>query len=146
MYDPTVKCEQVSGGNAVMLYTGLYALAVGTAGVKAALPALGADQFDDKDPKEAKQMSSFFNWLLLALCMGGAVSLTLIVWAQDYKGWDWGFFISTIAMFVAIFVFGGGLPKYRIHVRKGTSAFTEIIQVSLHSDTPYVSNCVSIYI
>lgn len=115
-----------------MLFIALYSLAVGTAGVKAALPTLGADQFDDKDPKEAKEMSSYFNWLLLAVCVGGAVSLTLIVWVQDNKGWDWGFSLSTIAMFVGIIVFGGGLPQYRIHVNQGNSAFTEIIQVSLH--------------
>lgn len=33
-------------------------------------------------------MSSFFNWLLLALCIGGAISLTLILWVQDNKRWE----------------------------------------------------------
>ncbi|XP_063944290.1 protein NRT1/ PTR FAMILY 4.5-like [Daucus carota subsp. sativus] len=129
IFDPTTKCEVVDGRNSVILFAGTYALALGAAGVKASLPTHGADQFDEKDPKEAKQMSSFFNWLLLALCIGAAVSSTLIVWIQDYKGWDKGFGISALAVLVGIIVFSGGFPRYRVHVTRGTGAMTEIIQV-----------------
>ncbi|KAF5475274.1 hypothetical protein F2P56_007097 [Juglans regia] len=129
IFDPTSRCEKVDGGNAAILFVALYFLAAGAAGVKAALPSHGADQFDEKDPKEARQMSSFFNGLLLAICIGGVVSLTLIVWIQDNRGWDWGFGISTIAMFLAVIIFSAGLPMYRIQVIQGTSAITEIIQV-----------------
>ncbi|KAL1829617.1 hypothetical protein ACET3Z_008029 [Daucus carota] len=129
IFDPTTKCEVVDGKNSVILFAGTYALALGAAGVKASLPTHGADQFDEKDPKEAKQMSSFFNWLLLALCIGAAVSSTLIVWIQDYKGWDKGFGISALAVLVGIIVFSGGFPRYRVHVTRGTGAMTEIIQV-----------------
>ena len=102
--------------------------------MKASLPTHGADQFDEKDPKEAKQMSSFFNWLLLALCIGAAVSSTLIVWIQDYKGWDKGFGISALAVLVGIIVFSGGFPRYRVHVTRGTGAMTEIIQVCIYTN------------
>lgn len=115
-----------------MLFIALYTLAAGAAGVKATLPSHGADQFEEKDPKEAQQMSSFFNMLLLAVCLGGVVSLTLIVWIQDNRGWDWGFGISTIAMFLGVVVFFSGLPMYRIQAVQGTSALIEIIQVCFH--------------
>ncbi|KAL6206769.1 hypothetical protein ACLB2K_024016 [Fragaria x ananassa] len=129
VFDPTASCEKVSGGNAALLFIALYMLAAGAAGVKATLPSHGADQFEEKDPKEAQQMSSFFNMLLLAVCLGGVVSLTLIVWIQDNRGWDWGFGISTIAMFLGVVVFFSGLPMYRIQAVQGTSALIEIIQV-----------------
>ncbi|KAK9268117.1 hypothetical protein L1049_010557 [Liquidambar formosana] len=129
IFDQTVHCEQVDGGNAVLLFIALYMIAAGAAGLKATLPSHGADQFDEKDPQEAKQMSSFFNSLLLAICVGGAASLTLIVWIQDNKGWDWGFGISTIAMLMAVVIFAAGLPLYRIYVVQQTSAILEIIQV-----------------
>jgi peptide/histidine transporter 3/4 len=74
-------------------------------------------------------MSSFFNCLLLAACVGGAVSLTLIVWIQDNKGWDWGFLISSIAILLGVIIFAVGLPMYRIHIIQGTSAIISIIQV-----------------
>ncbi|RVW21327.1 MACPF domain-containing protein CAD1 [Vitis vinifera] len=133
IFDPTADCQQVHGGNAALLFVALYLVAAGTAGIKAALPTHGADQFDEKDPQEAMQMSSFFNGLLLALCVGGAVSLTLVVWIQDNKGWDKGFGVPTLAIFLAMIVFAVGLPRYRIHVIQGTSAITEIIQVLVAS-------------
>ncbi|KAI3824528.1 hypothetical protein L1987_05988 [Smallanthus sonchifolius] len=126
---PTSNCEKVSRGNAALLFFAIYLLAIGTAGVKAALPSHGADQFDQKDPKEAAQMSSFFNWLLLGVAAGGSISLTFFVWVQDNKGFDWGFVLSLIAMFLGAIIAIFGLPWYRIYVVLGSSAITEIIQV-----------------
>ncbi|XP_028189529.1 protein NRT1/ PTR FAMILY 4.6-like [Glycine soja] len=129
IYDITAHCETPSGGQEALLFIGLYLLAFGSAGVKAALPSHGADQFDEKDPREARLMSTFFNTLLLAICLGGAFSLTFIVWIQINKGWDWGFGIGTIAIFLGIVLFAAGLPLYRFRVGQGTNAFIEIIQV-----------------
>ncbi|KAM1959262.1 hypothetical protein FF1_004768 [Malus domestica] len=129
VFDPTAKCEKVEGGNAALLFIALYTMAAAAAGLKATLPSHGADQFDESDPRETGQMSSFFNFLLLSVCLGGVVSLTLIVWVQDNKGWDWGFGLCTIAMFLGVVIFLAGLPVYRIQVIRGTSAIVEIIQV-----------------
>ncbi|XP_029124955.1 protein NRT1/ PTR FAMILY 4.5 [Cajanus cajan] len=122
-------CEKPNGGQEALLYIGLYLLAFGSAGVKAALPSHGADQFDETDPQESTQMSTFFNTLLLAICLGGAISLTFIVWIQTNKGWDWGFGIGAIAIILGILVFAAGFPLYRFRVRQQTNAFIEIIQV-----------------
>ncbi|XP_076930175.1 protein NRT1/ PTR FAMILY 4.5-like [Bidens hawaiensis] len=126
---PTSHCEKLSGENAVWMFFAIYLLAVGGGGTKAALPSHGADQFDEKDPKEARQMSTFFNCLLLALALGGAVSFTCFVWVQDNKGFDKGFTLSFIAMFLGATIFIFGLPWYRIHVVQGNSAMTELLQV-----------------
>lgn len=130
IFNPTAHCEKVKGGHATMLFSALYLLAAGSAGIKASMPAHGADQFDERDPKEAAQMSTFFNFLLMAICLGGALSLTLFVWIQENKGWDWAFGLACISIFLALMVFIAGLPKYRIHVAKRTNAIVEIIQVS----------------
>ncbi|XP_004486281.2 protein NRT1/ PTR FAMILY 4.5-like [Cicer arietinum] len=127
--DPTTICKIPSVGQKYFLFIGLYLLAFGSSGAKAALPSHGADQFDESDPKEANQMSTYFNTLLLAVCMGGAVSLTFIVWIQINKGWDWGFGIGTIAIFLGTIIFAAGLPLYRIQVAIGTSGLIEIMQV-----------------
>jgi peptide/histidine transporter 3/4 len=129
--DPTAHCDKPEGSQKAFLFLGLYLLAFGSAGTKAALPSHGADQFDETDPKEAKKMSTFFNTLLLAVCVGGSVSLTFIVWIQIHKGWDWGFGIGTIAIFFGTIIFAIGLPLYRIQVATGTSVLLEIIQVSI---------------
>ncbi|KAL4563398.1 hypothetical protein LXL04_027439 [Taraxacum kok-saghyz] len=126
---PTSNCEKLTGGNAVMLFSAIYLMAVGASGVKAALPSHGADQFEEKDAQEATQMSTFFNWLLLAIVVGGCVSLTFFVWVQVNKGFDYGFGLSMIAMFMGAVILICGLPWYRIYVVQGSSAITEIIQV-----------------
>ncbi|KAK8629306.1 hypothetical protein V6N13_078151 [Hibiscus sabdariffa] len=129
VFDPTSHCEKLKSSHAVFLYVALYLVAAGMGGIKAGVPSHGADQFDENDPREAKQMSSFFNGLLFVLCVGGAVSLTLFVWLDDHKGWYVGFGSSSIAMFLALVVAVLGWPLYRIHVVQGTSAIVEIIQV-----------------
>ncbi|KAJ7968798.1 protein NRT1/ PTR FAMILY 4.5-like [Quillaja saponaria] len=129
IFDPAAQCEKLGGGHAAFLFIALYLLACGSAGLKAALPSHGADQFDEKDQKEAKQMSSYFNFLLLSICIGGAASLTLLVWIQDNRGWDWGFGISAVAILLGMIIFAAGLPLYRIQVVQGTSAVIEILQV-----------------
>ncbi|KAG5562615.1 hypothetical protein RHGRI_005368 [Rhododendron griersonianum] len=105
LFDPTAHCVKVGGGHAALLFGGLYLVAAGSAGIKASLPSHGADQFEEKDPKEAKQMSSFFNWFLLSGNIGTVISLTLVVWIQDNKGWDLGFGISSISMVVYVAAF-----------------------------------------
>lgn len=129
LLDPDCPRERVRGGNEVFLYVALYLIAIGSAGIKAALPAHCADQFDEKHPEEKLQMSSCFNWLLLSLCTGGAISVTVFVYIQNDKGWDMGFAAATGVMGLAIVVFVAGLPKYRIATVQGSSALTEIFQV-----------------
>lgn len=129
--DKTQECIQVDGSQAVFLFCSLYLVAVGMSGIKAAVPSHGADQFEEMDPNEAKQIPTFFNWILLILCIGGAIGITVFVWIQDHKGWDWGLGLSTLTMFFGLVLFIAALPKYRIHIAKGSSAISEIIQVSI---------------
>lgn len=122
------QCEPANGSQAAILYTGLYLFALGTSGVKAALPALGADQFDDKDPKEAAQLSSFFNWFLLSLTTGAIFGVTFINWISSNQGWYWSFTVCTIAVFLSILSICMGKSFYRNNTPKG-SPLIRIIQV-----------------
>ncbi|KAK5831800.1 hypothetical protein PVK06_015599 [Gossypium arboreum] len=47
------QCQAADSGQAAILFTGLYLVAFGASGVKAALLSLGADQFDERDPKRS---------------------------------------------------------------------------------------------
>ncbi|PON70100.1 Proton-dependent oligopeptide transporter [Parasponia andersonii] len=116
----THQCEGPSTSQAAMLFIGLYLLALGTGGVKATLPALGADQFDERDPKEASQMSSYFNWFLFSLVIGSILGVTLVVWISTNKGWDWAFGVCTMALFLSIVFISSGKPFYRNNAPKGS--------------------------
>ncbi|KAJ4821796.1 hypothetical protein Tsubulata_038721 [Turnera subulata] len=108
-----------------ILFSGLYAIAVGVGGIKAALPAHGADQLDHTDPRA---ISAFFNWFFFALCAGGLVSCTVMIWIQDNLGWTASFKTSIAILSLALFVFVSGFPFYRFKPRGG-SPITRIFKV-----------------
>ncbi|CAN1321251.1 Protein NRT1/ PTR FAMILY 4.6 [Linum perenne] len=108
---PTLKpqpCTLVAGGQAAMLFIGLYLVALGVGGIKGSLPPHGAEQFDDSTPKGRKQRSTFFNYFVFCLSCGALIAVTFVVWVEDNKGWEWGFGLSTIAIFVSIPLFLAG--------------------------------------
>ncbi|CAK9178600.1 unnamed protein product [Ilex paraguariensis] len=122
------QCEAADGSQATVLFTGLYLVALGTSGVKAALPSLGADQFDEKDPKEAAKLSSFFNWLLFSITIGAILGVTFLVWISANQGWDWSFGVSTIAVLAGMLCLTMGRSIYRNNKPKG-SPIIRILQV-----------------
>lgn len=122
-------CEAADTSQSVFLFAGLYMVALGTSGVKAALPALGADQFDEKDPKEAAQLSSFFNWFLLSLTIGAIIGVTFVIWVTSNQGWDWGFGICAVSVLFALVFLCMGKSLYRNNVPMG-SPLLRIMQVN----------------
>ncbi|XP_017698839.2 protein NRT1/ PTR FAMILY 4.6-like [Phoenix dactylifera] len=128
----TNQCKPAEGGQAAILYAGLYMVALGTSGVKAALPALGADQFDENDPRELPSLSSFFNWFLFSLSTGAAVGVTLVVWISTNQGWEWGFGVCAVSILFAVSFLSMGRSSFRNNV-PGGSALTRILQVLVAS-------------
>ncbi|XP_057493517.1 protein NRT1/ PTR FAMILY 4.5-like [Actinidia eriantha] len=126
--NPCGKSSCVSGGKAAILYGSLCLLALGSGGVKGALPPLGADQFDKRDPREAKALASYFNYLLFSTTIGAAVGVTVVVWVSMNIGWWLGFLICTVVTAIGFLVLGLGKPFYRLQP-PGESAILRIVQV-----------------
>ncbi|KAK9164366.1 hypothetical protein Syun_005268 [Stephania yunnanensis] len=126
--DSTHQCESAHPGQVAVLFLGLYLVAIGTGGVKAALPSLGADQFDEKDPKEAASLSSFFNWFLFSLTIGSVVGVIFLVWISTNEGWEWSFGVCAIAVFFGFLFLYMGKSFFRHNVPKG-SPIVRILQV-----------------
>ncbi|XP_043712537.1 protein NRT1/ PTR FAMILY 4.5-like [Telopea speciosissima] len=122
------QCKAADSDQAAILFSGLYLIALGTSGVKATLPSLGADQFDEKNPKEATFLSSFFNWFLFSLTVGAMIGVTFVVWISQNRGWDWGFGVCTMAVFSAIMFLFMGKSIYRNNVPR-ESSILRILQV-----------------
>ncbi|KAJ6793994.1 peptide transporter PTR2 [Iris pallida] len=125
---PTAPCHQLSGGKAVMLFGGLYLVAVGVGGIKGSLPSHGAEQLDESTVQGRKLRSTFFNYFVFCLSCGALVAVTLVVWVEDNKGWQWGFGISTVAILLSVPVFLSGSPSYRNKIPVG-SPLTTIAKV-----------------
>ncbi|XP_016504424.2 protein NRT1/ PTR FAMILY 4.5-like [Nicotiana tabacum] len=122
------QCESADTGQLAILYGGIYLIALGNSGVKAALPSLGADQFDEKDPKGVAKLSSYFNWLLFCITVGAMLGVTFFVWISDSQGWDWSFGVCCVAVGLAILLLTMGKPFYRNNIPKG-SPLMRIAQV-----------------
>ncbi|XP_010415652.1 PREDICTED: protein NRT1/ PTR FAMILY 4.6 [Camelina sativa] len=123
-------CAEVSGSKEAMLFVGLYLVALGVGGIKGSLPSHGAEQLDESTPKGRKQRSTFFNYYVFCLACGALVAVTFVVWLEDNKGWEWGFGVSTIAIFVSILIFLSGSRFYRNKIPCG-SPLTTISKVLL---------------
>ncbi|XP_049390246.1 protein NRT1/ PTR FAMILY 4.5-like [Solanum stenotomum] len=122
------QCESANKGQLAILYAGLYLVAIGTSGVKAAAPPLGADPYDEKDPKQAAKLSSYFNWLMFFLTTGALFGVTFVVWISENQGWDWSFAVCSIVVGFSILFLTLGKSLYRHNVTKG-SPLTRIMQV-----------------
>ncbi|KAB5520540.1 hypothetical protein DKX38_024859 [Salix brachista] len=118
----------VKGGQAVMFYGSLCLYALGSGGVKGAVPALGGDQFDH-DHRKKGALARYYNWNLLISTAGSIVGVTAVVWVSMNKGWHRGFFISTMATLIGFAVLALGKPLYRIQPPGNNSTFVRIAQV-----------------
>ncbi|XP_031403659.1 protein NRT1/ PTR FAMILY 4.6-like isoform X1 [Punica granatum] len=121
-------CLEVSGGRAVMLFAGLYLVALGVGGIKGSLPPHGAEQFDETTAEGRKRRSTFFNYFVFSLSCGALMAVTFVVWIEDNKGWQWGFGISTVTILISIPIFLLGSSTYRIKVPEG-SPITTVLKV-----------------
>ncbi|XP_057973351.1 protein NRT1/ PTR FAMILY 4.5-like [Malania oleifera] len=122
------ECHSADGGQAAFLFIGLYLISLGSSGVKAALPPLGAGQFNENDPKEKALLSSYFNWFWFSLIVGSFIGVTLIVWISSNKGWDWAFAACAIAVLFGIIFLCIGKSVYRHDIPNGNSIL-RILQV-----------------
>ncbi|CAL9761796.1 unnamed protein product [Musa acuminata subsp. burmannicoides] len=125
-------CQEVSGGKAAILFAGLYLTALGVGGVKGSLPAHGAEQFDENTARGRKARSTFFNYFVFCLSCGGLVAVTLVVWVEDNKGWQWGFGISTLTILLSVPVFLAGSATYRnkIPTRSPVTTIAKVVLVA----------------
>ncbi|KZV06955.1 Nitrate transporter 1:2 [Dorcoceras hygrometricum] len=126
--NPDTPCRKVRGAKAVMLFLGLYVVALGVGGIKGSLPSHGAEQFDQDTQQGRKQRSTFFNYFVFSLACGALVAVTFVVWMEDNMGWQWGFGLATLAVFLSIPVFLAGSSRYRNKVPVG-SPLTTICKV-----------------
>lgn len=118
------SCQKVHGWEAVMLFAGLYLVALGVGGIKGSLPPHGAEQFDEATREGRKQRSAFFNYFVFCLSCGALIAVTFVVWIEDNKGWEWGFGISTVTILSSIPLFLLGSAMYRTKIPSGSPITT----------------------
>ncbi|KAL9285070.1 hypothetical protein ACSQ67_024600 [Phaseolus vulgaris] len=97
-------------------------------GTKPNISTMGADQFDEFEPKERSQKLSFYNWWVFNILIGTISAQTLLVYIQDRVGFELGYGIPTIGLAFSILMFLLGTPLYRHRLPSG-SPLTRMAQV-----------------
>lgn len=123
----TDKCEEAKGFKALIFFTALYLVALGSGCVKPNMIAHGAHQFRQN---QSNKLSTYFNAAYFAFSMGELVALTLLVYVQTHSGMDVGFGVSAAAMAMGLITFISGTLLYRNKPPQG-SILTPIAQVRL---------------
>ena len=126
--DPCLKSTCVHGTKALLLYASIYLLALGGGGIRGCVPALGADQFDEKKPKEHAQLASFFNWFLFSITIGASLGVTFVVYVSTESQWYKGFIISMSCSAVGLIFIASGKRFYHARV-PGESPLLRVLQV-----------------
>ncbi|KAL9429765.1 hypothetical protein AB3S75_031566 [Citrus x aurantiifolia] len=122
------KSSCLKGAIAAYFYGSLYLYSLGCGGNRGTLPALGAGQFDENDPKGAKALASYFNFYLFATTLAAMIGVTAIVYVFIDQGWWLGFLISSVATLIGLIALAIGKPFYRIQ-QPGESPLVRVAQV-----------------
>ncbi|CAB4291440.1 unnamed protein product [Prunus armeniaca] len=120
--------KRASPYQAGIFYGALYIIAIGTGGTKPNISTMGADQFDEFEPKEKTQKLSFFNWWMFSIFFGTLFSNTFLIYLQDNVGWALGYGLPTLGLALSILVFLLGTKFYR-HKLPSESPFSRIAHV-----------------
>ncbi|KAL6907674.1 hypothetical protein ACP4OV_002713 [Aristida adscensionis] len=121
-------CPPTSALQLGVYFGGLYIVAFGNGGTKPNISTIGADQFDEFDPREKTHKLSFFNWWMFTIFVGILFSSTVLVYLQDNLSWSVGYGIPTLGLMVSVSIFLAGTRLYRHRVPQG-SPFTRMGKV-----------------
>ncbi|KAL0368480.1 UNVERIFIED_CONTAM: protein NRT1/ PTR FAMILY 5.2, partial [Sesamum calycinum] len=127
--DPTgANCKKATPMQLAVFFGALYTLALGTGGTKPNISTIGADQFDEFEPKEKAHKLSFFNWWMFSIFFGTLFANTVLVYIQDNVGWTLGYGLPAVGLAISIVIFLAGTPFYRHKLPTG-SPFTKMAKV-----------------
>ncbi|XP_022855736.1 protein NRT1/ PTR FAMILY 5.2-like [Olea europaea var. sylvestris] len=131
--DPNIaNCKKANTLQLAVFFGALYTLALGTGGTKPNISTIGADQFDEFDPKEKAHKLSFFNWWMFSIFLGTLFANTVLVYIQDTVGWTLGYGLPTAGLAISIMIFLAGTRFYR-HKKPTGSPFTKMAKVIVAS-------------
>ena len=119
------SCESDTQNQLTTFYISIYLIALGCGFSDPALPTLGADQFDEEDPKEQRSKSLIYGYFYVALNLGSLVAETLLAYIETSGHWVLGFWICTGCACVSFLVLLSGTLRYR-HYKSFGNPFSKL--------------------
>ncbi|CAL0300432.1 unnamed protein product [Lupinus luteus] len=126
--DGNSPCMSASSFGVNIFYLSIYLVAFGYGGHQPTLATFGADQYDEKNPKERNSKVAFFCYFYFALNVGSLFSNTVLVYYEDSGKWTIGFLVSLASAVIAFLTFLAGTSRYR-HVKPCGNPVMRVAQV-----------------
>ncbi|KAE9618602.1 putative proton-dependent oligopeptide transporter family, major facilitator superfamily [Lupinus albus] len=126
--DGNSPCMPAPSFGVSIFYLSIYLVAFGYGGHQPTLATFGADQYDEKNPKEKNSKVAFFCYFYFALNVGSLFSNTVLVYYEDSGKWTLGFLVSLASAVIAFLSFLAGTPRYR-HVKPCGNPVMRVAQV-----------------
>ncbi|KAF7123561.1 hypothetical protein RHSIM_Rhsim12G0201200 [Rhododendron simsii] len=123
------SCKSPTGSQYATLLFSFVLMSIGAGGIRPCSLAFGANQVDQRDNPNNKQvLEKFFSWYYAAISISVIIALTVIVYIQDNAGWKVGFGVPAILMFLSALSFFIASPFY-IKQKATMSLFTNLARV-----------------
>nr|XP_043624495.1 protein NRT1/ PTR FAMILY 7.1-like [Erigeron canadensis] len=136
--DGVKHCIPTSTKGTLMFYLSIYMVALGYGGHQPTLATLGADQFDEEDPKYKGKGSkgAFFAYFYAALNVGSLFSNTILVYYEDIGHWTTGFWVAMGSAVVGLLSYFCGSLHYR-YVKASGNPLPRVAQVFVAASRKY---------
>ncbi|XP_017624953.2 putative protein NRT1/ PTR FAMILY 2.2 isoform X1 [Gossypium arboreum] len=119
----SASCPTPSKVQFCILYSGIALAAVGVAGTRFTIAAIGANQFDN-----SKDQRVFFNWFAVTLYASMVLGATVIVYIEENVSWVFGYWLCVAVNVIGLVVFLSGKRYYR-HIKPQGSPFLSLAHV-----------------
>ncbi|KAG5540691.1 hypothetical protein RHGRI_020801 [Rhododendron griersonianum] len=108
-------------------------MSIGAGGIRSSSLAFGADQLEKHNSrKNPRALESYFSWYYVSTVFSILVAITCIVYLQDNIGWEIGFGVPVVLMFLSAAAFFLASPFY-IKLKAKSSLLTGMFQVIVAS-------------
>lgn len=87
---------------------------MGAGGIRSSSVAFGANQLANKDVNLAssRSLQSYFNWYIATSSVAVLLASTVVVYIQDKMGWEVGYGIPVVLVFLSVLSFFVASPLY----------------------------------
>ncbi|MCD7450860.1 hypothetical protein HAX54_008718 [Datura stramonium] len=121
-------CNGTTAVQLAVLFSSFGFMSLGAGFVRPCSIIFGADQLEKKEnPENQRLVDSYFNWYYASSGISTILAVTIIVYIQDRYGWQVGFGIPVILMFLSVSMFLIGSPLY-VKVKAKESLLIGLLQ------------------
>lgn len=131
--EPGSECTSLNIPQLTLLVSSFALMSIGAGGIRSSSLAFGADQLvKGESLGSAGILERFFNWYYVAASGSVVVALSCLVYIQDHFGWQVGFGIPVIVMFLSAISFFLASGLY-VKLKAKASSLTALAQVLVAS-------------